>query len=142
MRIVVSVLVCLVAIGVVYFYHSSTTKSDSDAFPEHKAAKKVFTRDEIAEFDGSDPSKPLYLVIKKRVYDVTSGRKHYGKGASYNVFVGKDNTRAFLGQEAREGEPPLSDLSKLSKEEMESIDNWVKFYDEHETYKYLGDLVD
>ena len=34
------------------------------------------------------------MAIKGLVYDVTKGREFYGKKGSYNVFAGKDCTRA------------------------------------------------
>lgn len=32
---------------------------------------KVFTEDELSEFDGSDVGKPIYFAYKGKVYDVT-----------------------------------------------------------------------
>lgn len=53
-----------------------------------------FTREELAEFNGGD-GRPLYLAIRKRVYDVTEGPSFYGVGRTYHKFVGRDATRAF-----------------------------------------------
>lgn len=52
---------------------------------------------ELAKFDGSDPSKPIYVAIKGRVYDVSAKTEMYGKGSGYNVFAGKDASRG-LGE--------------------------------------------
>lgn len=55
---------------------------------------RAFTPEEIAEYDGTDPNKPIYMAVKGVVFDVTSGKDFYGKGKSYNALVGKDATRA------------------------------------------------
>jgi predicted heme/steroid binding protein len=55
-----------------------------------------YTVEELAQYDGRDPSKPLLLAIMGRVYDVTKGWDKYGPGASYHFFVGKDATRSFI----------------------------------------------
>src|SRR4051812_25376872 len=95
-----------------------------DAPPE---GGRWISESELKEHDGSDPEKPIYLVIMRRVYDVTKGAEHYAKGKSYNVFVGKDNSRAFLGHEASRGGRPLSDVSGLTEQEMGEMNNWVSF---------------
>lgn len=46
----------------------------------------------LAQHDGSDPSKPIWLAIKGTVFDVSAKRAMYGPGAGYNVFAGKDGS--------------------------------------------------
>lgn len=55
---------------------------------EVSTAEGVLTERELAQYDGTEGSKGLYLVILGHVYDVQSGAKHYGPGESYNMFVG------------------------------------------------------
>jgi len=47
---------------------------------EEKVFEKPYTLEELKEFDGSDESKPLYLAVNFKVYDVTKGKAFYGKG--------------------------------------------------------------
>ena len=47
------------------------------------------TPEDLSTFDGRDPGAPLYLAIRGRVYDVSSGTKFYGAGRSYHHFVGE-----------------------------------------------------
>jgi predicted heme/steroid binding protein len=51
-----------------------------------------FTPAQLAQHDGSDPTKPILLAIKGTVFDVTAKRAMYGPGAGYNVFAGKDGS--------------------------------------------------
>lgn len=55
---------------------------------------RLFTEEELKKYDGSEDGKPIYMAIKGVVFDVTTGKEFYGKGASYNALVGKDSTRA------------------------------------------------
>jgi predicted heme/steroid binding protein len=57
---------------------------------------RTFTKEELAKYDGSDPTLPIYLSIRGRVYDVTAGRSHYGPEGGYHGFAGRDASRSFL----------------------------------------------
>ena len=39
-----------------------------------------FTLEELREFDGSDPSKPILVALNGTVYDVTRSKNMYGPG--------------------------------------------------------------
>ncbi|EGO56043.1 hypothetical protein NEUTE1DRAFT_64300 [Neurospora tetrasperma FGSC 2508] len=51
---------------------------------------------ELAAFDGTDESKPIYLAINGTIYDVSANRRTYGPGGSYHVFAGVDASRAYV----------------------------------------------
>jgi predicted heme/steroid binding protein len=79
---------------------SSQTKSLHHTPPNTSPAKQGrYTPEELAQYDGRDPSKPLLLSIMGRVYDVTKGYDKYGPGKSYHFFTGKDATRSFITYE-------------------------------------------
>ncbi|PNH00377.1 putative steroid-binding protein 3, partial [Tetrabaena socialis] len=40
---------------------------------------KTFTAEELLAYDGSDPSKPVYIAVRGDVYDVSASREFYGK---------------------------------------------------------------
>lgn len=52
-----------------------------------------FSREELKDFDGSDPSKPIYLGLDGLVYDVTPGKEFYQVGGPYHSLAGKDSSR-------------------------------------------------
>ncbi|KAK5128818.1 hypothetical protein LTR85_000151 [Meristemomyces frigidus] len=63
---------------------------------------------ELSAYDGSDPTKPIYLALNGTIYDVSAGRRIYGPRGSYNVFAGKDAARGFItGCFAEDGTPDL-----------------------------------
>lgn len=51
---------------------------------------------QLAAYDGSDPSKPIYLALNGSIYDVSVGRNYYGPGGMYGFLSGKDASRAFI----------------------------------------------
>lgn len=51
------------------------------------------TPHELSGHDGQDASKPIYVAIKGKVFDVSAKREMYGPGAGYNIFAGKDASK-------------------------------------------------
>ncbi|KAF2010926.1 cytochrome b5 [Aaosphaeria arxii CBS 175.79] len=51
---------------------------------------------QLATYDGTDPSLPIYLALNGTIYDVSSSPGTYGPGGSYHFFAGRDAARAFL----------------------------------------------
>ncbi|PIK58120.1 hypothetical protein BSL78_04976 [Apostichopus japonicus] len=82
---------------------------------------RVFTTDEIAEYDGSDPDKPIYMAVKGLVFDVTDGKEFYGKGKGYNVLVGRDATRA-VALWSLEKKDLTHDVTGLTEKQLKSLD--------------------
>ncbi|KAI1748526.1 hypothetical protein F4782DRAFT_516938 [Xylaria castorea] len=54
------------------------------------------TLDELATYDGTDETKPLYLAINGTIYDVSSNRRTYGPEGSYRYFAGVDAARSYV----------------------------------------------
>lgn len=51
---------------------------------------------ELLQYDGTNPSKPIYLALNGTIYDVSVSPQTYGPGGSYHFFAGRDAARAFL----------------------------------------------
>eukprot|EP00884_Botryococcus_braunii_P001478 jgi/Botrbrau1/11330/Bobra.0038s0089.1 len=99
--------------------------------------KRVLSLQELAVFDGERAPR-IYLAILGQVFDVTRGRKHYGKGGGYGFFSGKDASKAFVTGDF-EGDL-VDDVSALSPEDLKSLVDWRSFYQSHKEYKYVGKL--
>jgi len=52
---------------------------------------RVFTLEELKEYDGTQEEMPIYLAVGGKVLDVTQGKKFYKKGATYHQFAGTVN---------------------------------------------------
>nr|XP_025042174.1 neudesin isoform X3 [Pelodiscus sinensis] len=66
--------------------------------------------------------QPIYMAVKGVVFDVTSGKEFYGKGAPYNALVGKDSTRG-VAKMSLDPEDLSHDITGLSEEELKSLDD-------------------
>ncbi|KAI1621112.1 dihydrofolate reductase [Exophiala viscosa] len=127
------------------------------------------TPDQLALFNGSDPSKPIYLAINGTIFDVSEGRHTYGPGGSYEVFAGRDASRAFVTGcflEDRTGdlrgaeeiyipiEDPDEEISsgarktraekerrEAKKRVLQEVAKWEAFYRNHKKYFEVGKLV-
>ncbi|CAI5474980.1 unnamed protein product [Closterium sp. Yama58-4] len=81
------------------------------------------TLEELSQYSGSDPEKPILLAIRGRIYDVTRGKHFYGPGGPYAVFAGKEASRAFAKM-STDPKDAVGDLTGLSYSEMETLRDW------------------
>lgn len=51
-----------------------------------------FTEVDLAQYDGSNPDKPIYIGLNGYVYDVTPGKSYYETGGTYHYLAGKDSS--------------------------------------------------
>ncbi|KAI8319380.1 cytochrome b5 [Martensiomyces pterosporus] len=101
-------------------------------------AQRVFTPQELALHDGTDPGRPLLLAIEGDVYDVTSSWEFYGPGSSYHLFAGRDSSRAF-GTNCLSREDHLThDTRGLTESQIAGIKGWHRFFDNHQRYIKVG----
>ncbi|KAG8677233.1 hypothetical protein FPOAC1_003246 [Fusarium poae] len=75
-----------------------------------------------------------YVAIKGKVYDVT-GNKAYLPGASYNVFAGKDASRA-LAKSSTKQEDALPEWQDLDDKEKKVLNDWITFFSKR--YNIVG----
>ena len=88
---------------------------------------------------------PVYLSVRGRVFDVTSGRNFYGPGGPYENFAGRDASRGLacgsFDEEmlTKDLQGPLDRLEGLGAEEMEALRGWEERFEEK--YLVVGRLV-
>ncbi|TCD66309.1 hypothetical protein EIP91_001555 [Steccherinum ochraceum] len=98
-----------------------------------------FKLEQLKEFNGADASKPIYVAIKGTVFDVTHKRDTYGPGCSYNMFAGKDASKA-LGKSSLKEEDAIPDWTSLDDSEKKVLDDWHSFFTKR--YNIVGRVVD
>ncbi|KAK7002182.1 putative steroid-binding protein 3 [Favolaschia claudopus] len=98
-----------------------------------------FTLAQLKEFDGSNPSKPIYVSIKGTVFDVSAKADVYGSGKSYNIFAGKDGSKG-LGMSSLKEADAVPDYSELSDADRKVLDDWHGFFSKR--YNVVGRVVD
>nr|XP_030717591.1 neuferricin [Globicephala melas] len=100
-----------------------------------RADFRLFIPEELARYRGRPGDRGLYLALLGRVYDVSSGRRHYEPGAHYSGFAGRDASRAFVTGDYSEG-GLVDDVSDLSFSEMLTLQSWLSFYEKN--YEFIG----
>ncbi|KAF5732343.1 membrane steroid-binding protein 2-like [Tripterygium wilfordii] len=90
------------------------------------------TEEDLKQYDGSDPKKPLLMAIKGQIYDVSQSRVFYGPGGPYALFAGKDASRA-LAKMSFEDQDLTGDISGLGPFELEALQDWE--------YKFMSKYV-
>ncbi|PKS11776.1 hypothetical protein jhhlp_001069 [Lomentospora prolificans] len=139
-----------------------------DWWKSHFQPPLELTIEELAAFDGTDASKPIYLAINGTIYDVTPGRRIYGPGGSYHWFAGCDASRAYVTgcfaddrtadmRGAEEMFLPIEDpeinalytkdeLREIRRQELkearqkvqEALKHWVDFFAKSDKYHKVG----
>lgn len=124
---------------------------------------------ELAKYDGSDSSLPIYLAVNGTIFDVSAGAHTYGPGGSYHAFAGHDASRGFVTgcfmedrtsdlRGAEEIYMPIEDPDEeissgerktraererrvAKKKVQEEVNKWVKFYKNSKKYFEVGKVV-
>ncbi|CAG7932549.1 unnamed protein product [Penicillium olsonii] len=130
----------------------------------------ILTPSQLALYNGTDATLPLYVVVNGTVFDVSANRMIYGPGGSYNFFAGRDATRAFVtgcfqedltadmrGVETmyvpvEDVEESLTSGQKKIRREKElreakakvegAVRRWVLFFRNHKKYFEAGRVVE
>ncbi|KNA05235.1 hypothetical protein SOVF_192260 [Spinacia oleracea] len=97
-----------------------------------------FTLQQLKQYDGTDSSKPIYVAIKGRVFDVSTGNTFYGPGGAYALFAGKDASRA-LAKMSKNEDDVVSNIDGLSDKEIEVLADWEKKFEAK--YPVVGRVV-
>ncbi|KAJ4022311.1 hypothetical protein NW752_000486 [Fusarium irregulare] len=94
----------------------------------------IISKEELAKANGATEGGKCYVAIKGKVYDVT-GNKAYLPGASYNVFAGKDASRA-LAKSSTKPEDALPEWKDLDDKEKGVLNDWITFFSKR--YNIVG----
>jgi membrane-associated progesterone receptor component len=105
---------------------------------------RTFTPPELFPYNGLN-GMPVYLAVRGRVFDVTSGRNFYGPGGPYANFAGRDASRGLACGSFDEDmltedlDGPMDKLDDLGDEQMEAMRGWEERFEEK--YLVVGKLV-
>ncbi|KAI1381682.1 cytochrome b5 [Hypoxylon crocopeplum] len=105
---------------------------------------KTFTPNTLLPYNGLN-NMPVYLAVRGRVFDVTSGRNFYGPGGPYENFAGRDASRGLAYHSFAEDmltkdlDGPLDKLEDLGPDEIDSLQNWEERF--LSKYMVVGKLV-
>ncbi|CAH9069846.1 unnamed protein product [Cuscuta europaea] len=131
------------ALGLAIYYVASGLFGSSDRGRSYEFEEKgeplpppvqvgEITEEELRQYDGSDPKKPLLMAIKSQIYDVSQSRVFYGPGGPYAIFAGRDASRA-LAKMSFEEKDLTGDISGLGAFEIDALRDWE--------YKFMSKYV-
>ncbi|KAK3733206.1 hypothetical protein RRG08_062053 [Elysia crispata] len=120
-RLSLSFLLCLLVLPFVALEDSYTLKEvnikKTDGEPVH-----IYTAEELKKHDGSNENEAILMGIKGVVFDVSEGKRFYGKESPYNILVGKDSTRA-VAKMSLDLSDMTHDISGLPASTLKALDD-------------------
>ncbi|KAK4572583.1 hypothetical protein RGQ29_030843 [Quercus rubra] len=119
------------------FSRASQDQDDSTLSRQKKDAEANW-KSQLTQYNGTDASKPLYVAVKGRIFDVTNGKSFYGPGGPYAMFAGKDASRA-LAKMSKNDEDVTPSLDGLSDKEIGVLNDWEKKFEAK--YPVVGRVV-
>lgn len=105
---------------------------------------RTFTPPTLLPYNGHH-NMPVYLAVRGRVFDVTSGRNFYGPGGPYANFAGRDASRGLACGSFDEDmltanlDGPLDTLADLDADQLDALKGWEERF--QEKYLVVGKLV-
>lgn len=85
------IMVAITVLLAAYLWYGNLYPTTST--PEIQTITRTFTLEELAQYNGTDSEKPIYLALNGLVYDVSGGREYYETGGSYHWLAGKDSSK-------------------------------------------------
>lgn len=103
----------------------------------------IFYPRTLYKFNGHDDEK-IFIAIRGRVFDCTTGRSFYGPSGPYANFAGKDASRglalnSFELDVIRDWNQPIDRLHGLDRQQRKALNDWLHFFEGK--YPVIGTLV-
>lgn len=114
---------------------ASTNGAESEASED--VAPRDFTIDQLRDFDGKD-DQPIYIGLKREVFDVSRAKDFYGEGSGYHCFAGREASRAMALLSFDESElanPRVDDLGAFGRG---NLDDWYEKFKHYKSYPVVG----
>lgn len=108
---------------------------------QSRPAIRGYTLDDLKAHGGQDKSVPLLLACCGVVFDVSERRDIYGTvGQGYNIFCGRDASRALAKMELNDPELLTDNVEGLSGGEINTLHEWLAKY--RQQYDVVGWVID
>ena len=105
------------------FHEFINDSASGDDIAKSALGTKIFTKEELKEYDGRIAGKGPYLAIMGEVFDVSRKADTYGSNGGYSFFSGKDGSRAFVTGEFNDA-GLIDDIEGLSHQDYLGLQEW------------------
>ncbi|KAH3671404.1 hypothetical protein WICMUC_004701 [Wickerhamomyces mucosus] len=85
------------------------------------------TESELTNFNGTDPSLPIYIAVNGAIWDVSGNREIYKPSGSYGFFAGKDIARALATNCLNHLN---HDIRDIQPGERRRLKGWIEYFDD------------
>lgn len=109
------------------------------------SADRTVSKDELEKCDGTGEvpdgyaAAPIYLGAKGKVYDMSfGGIEFYGPGCSYNLFAGKDASRALALMSFNPADINNPSIADLTDKQQKILNDWCKTFEQKKGYPCVG----
>ena len=109
-------------------------RRERDASPP---LQRDFTLQQLKDFTGMD-GNPIYIALRKEVYDVSSAANFYGPKCAYSCFAGREASRAMAKLSFEDSDMDRMDLDDLNAFEKSNLDDWVDKFKHYRDYPLVG----
>jgi len=109
---------------------SLNTDTENNNYELSPEGLRYYTLEELRKYDGNNPDLPIYLGMNGDIFDVTEkGKQFYGKNAAYQIFAGKDATRALtLGSLDDKDIYERTDTDDFNEQQLKALKEQHDFY--------------
>ena len=134
----------------VYQNHIKQEPPKSPPKPPKIVENRDYTPKELIAKNGQNDSL-IYIAVKGKIYDVSSGKSFYGPGSAYENFAGRDASRGLAKNSFSEDtltslslnrpiDEPIDTLKDLNPDEVEALEEWSQFF--ASKYPFVGQLIE
>ena len=105
---------------------------------EAEIVLRDFTLDQLRVNDGLN-GKPIYIALRREVFDVSNAKDFYGEGCSYHCFAGREASRAMaklsFAEEDLANGLKIDDLGPFDRS---ILDDWYEKFKYYKCYPVVG----
>lgn len=99
------------------------------------------TEPELALYNGSDPSLPIYVLVGRKIYDVLASQLVYSPPLGrYSALLGHECSRMLVTGCLGKEDEYTDDLTGLQNAEP-TVLQWQRYYEKKKEYWFVGWLI-
>lgn len=95
--------------------------------PKAPIVQRAYSAAELAQHNGREGDKSIWLCIRGKIYDVSHKASFYGPDGPYGCFAGRDVTRAMALASTDEKE--IANASIADLDDLSTLNEWIAMFE-------------